>query len=221
MAIHYDGVIVPGGICAYILGKGIERMTEWELRRIKAIEKQNKERILKACPDVPDVSGIYILTRVEDGFKYAYVGQAKKILTRLAGHLKGYQHIDLSLKKHGLWSKDNPTGWSIGWFMCSEVSLDGMEQEFIRKYAKMGYQLRNRTSGGQGEGKKDIADAPTKGYLEGLHNGYEKARKEMAHLFKLHLVCSTQKNPPTKLQVNAMRKFEKFIGVWGETDGEA
>ena len=195
-------------------------MTEWEMRRIKAIERANKERILKVRPDVPDSSGIYILTREENGFKFAYVGQAKKLLTRLAGHLKGYQHIDLSLKKHGLWSEDNPTGWKINWHPCDEDKLDSAEQKIILKYANLGYQMRNKTSGSQGEGKRDIADEPTKGYLEGLHNGYKKAQKEMAHLFKLHLVCGTKKEPPTKLQVNAMRKFEKFIGVWGEADGD-
>jgi hypothetical protein len=91
--------------------------------QIKAIEKKNKERILKVC-DVPDVSGVYILTRYEDGFKYAYVGQAKHLLTRLAQHLKGYQHIDLSLKKHGLWSAENPTGWAVQYVLIPENRLD-------------------------------------------------------------------------------------------------
>ena len=81
--------------------------------QIKAIEKKNKERILKVCPEATEDSGIYILTRQENGFSYGYVGQAKHILSRLAGHLKGYQHIDLSIKKHGLYSENNPTGWRI------------------------------------------------------------------------------------------------------------
>lgn len=188
-----------------------------------AIEEvqENKAKILEVCPDVTDTSGIYFFVRSEGGFKYAYVGQAKKLLTRLAGHLSGYQHIDNSIRKHGLWSKDNPTGWDICFKKCPEQDLDKQEQMYVLKVANLGYQLRNKTSGSQGEGKKDIADAPTKGYQEGLHNGYEKARKEMAHLFKLHLVCGTKKTPPTKLQEKAMQKFEKFIGVWGEADGEA
>lgn len=180
-------------------------------KQIKAIEKANKERILKVCPGMPDTSGIYILKREEGGFRYAYVGQAKKLLTRLAGHLKGYQHIDLSLRKHGLYSKENPTGWAVGFVECQENRLDEMEQKYILAYATAGYQLRNKTSGSQGEGKKDIADAPTKGYLEGLHNGYKKAQKEIAHLFDLHLKCETKKEPPTKLQIRAMKKFKNFI----------
>ena len=152
-----------------------------DYRRVKAIEKANKDRVLKLCPDAKDRSGIYILVRFADGFKYAYIGQSVKVLTRLAQHLSGYQHIDLSIKKHGLWSEDNPTGWRIGVMYCDEDKLDELEQKYIKGYADKGYQLRNATSGSQGKGKKDIADNPTKGYLEGLHNGYKKARKEIAH----------------------------------------
>lgn len=191
-------------------------MTKEELKRIKAIERANKERILKVCPNMPDRSGIYFLTRHENGFKYAYIGQAKKLLTRLAGHLKGYQHIDLSLRKHGLYNEDNPTGWKVSYIECQEQYLDEQEQSHIKAYANAGYQLRNKTSGSQGEGKKDIADEPTKGYLEGLHNGYKKAQKEIAHLFKLHLKCGTKKEPPTKLQAKALDKFNNFIAVEGE-----
>lgn len=188
-------------------------------RQIKAIEKANKERVLEVCRDVPETSGIYFLTREENGFKYAYVGQAKHLLTRLAQHLKGYQHIDLSIKKHGLWSEDNKTGWRIVIMECPESLLDEQEQRYIRAFAEKGYQLRNKTSGSQGKGKKAIADTQTKGYLEGLHNGYKKAQKEIAHLFDLHLVCGTKKQPPTKLQEKALQKFNDFIGA-GAEEGE-
>ena len=182
-------------------------------KQIKAIERTNKLKILSVCPDAKDESGIYFLIREENGFKYAYIGQSVRVLTRLAEHLKGYQHIDLSIKKHKLWNESNPTGWRIGVTYCEREQLDELEQKYIKMYADRGFQLRNKTSGSQGEGKKDIADAPTKGYLEGLHNGYKKAQKEMAHLFKLHLVCSTKKEPPTKLQEKALIKFENFIEV--------
>ena len=70
-------------------------------KQIKAKERQNKERILRTNPYVDEKSGIYFLTREdENGFKFAYIGQAKRLLSRLAEHLSGYQHIDLSLKKH-------------------------------------------------------------------------------------------------------------------------
>ena len=64
-----------------------------------AILQKNKREWLKFY-DLKDESGIYILTRYDDnGFKFAYVGQAKKVLTRLAEHPMGYkQHIDFSLR---------------------------------------------------------------------------------------------------------------------------
>lgn len=190
------------------------------LRQIKAIERDNKTKILGVCPEARDESGIYFLLREENGFRYAYIGQSVRVLTRLAQHLQGYQHIDLSIKRHKLWSKSNPTGWRIVVRYCEREQLDKLEQKYIKMYADRGYQLRNATSGSQGEGKRDIADNPTKGYLEGLHNGYKKAQKEIAHLFDLHLEVKTKKEPPTKLQVRAIEKFEEFI-MRGEKNGEA
>ena len=65
------------------------------IRKVKAIEAQNKKKILSVNPNVNDNSGIYFITRKdEDGIKYAYVGQSNNILTRLAQHLAGYQHIN-------------------------------------------------------------------------------------------------------------------------------
>ena len=187
-----------------------------DFRRIKAIEKSNKERLLKVLPYLPDESGIYILTREENGFKYAYVGQAKHILTRLAQHLSGYQHIDLSLKKHGLYSKENPTGWNIDWIKYDINLLDEMEQYFIRKYADWGYQLRNKTAGGQGEGKFEIAETkPRKTYYDGTKQGYEKARKEVAKLFEKNLTYSIN-GKENKNKQKALQKFKDFIEVEDE-----
>ena len=82
------------------------------LRKAKAIEAKNKKRLLAIDPYLDEGSGIYFLVRKdENGIKYAYIGQAKHLLTRLAQHLSGYQHIDLSLKKHGLYSSENIYGY--------------------------------------------------------------------------------------------------------------
>lgn len=182
-------------------------------KQIMAIKRSNEKRILKVCPDVADESGIYFFIREENGFKYAYIGQAKHLLKRLAEHLGGYQHIDLSIKKHGLWSEDKPTGWRISYIVCDEEQLDEQEQGHIKAFADNGYQLRNRTSGSQGKGKKTIVDTPTKGYQHGLHNGYKKAQKEISHLFDLHLDVKTKKQPPSKLQIRALEKFNNFICI--------
>ena len=50
-----------------------------------AIENNYKKKLLGICPTLNDNSGIYFLTREDsNGFKYAYIGQAKHILSRLA-----------------------------------------------------------------------------------------------------------------------------------------
>ena len=65
-------------------------MNKRSFAQAMAIEKKNKERLLKLNPRLNERSGIYFLTRIdENGFKYAYVGQAKNLLQRLASHLSG------------------------------------------------------------------------------------------------------------------------------------
>lgn len=184
--------------------------TNW--KQLKAIEYKNKQRILKLCPDVPETSGIYIFFREEDGFKYAYIGQAKHLLTRLAQHLTGYQHIDLSIKKHGLWKEDNLCGWKLIYYTFPITELDEKEQYYIKEYANSGFQLRNKTSGSQGEGKHGIADnKPAKGYYDGLKQGYKNAQKYVANLFDKHLVYDKKSDKPNKNQEKAMAKFEEFL----------
>ena len=185
-------------------------------KQIYAIKKANEERILKVCPNCPNTSGIYFLLREEDGFKYAYIGQAVRLRERLGSHLSGYQHIDLSLKKHGLWSEENPHGYRVHFLEYPEEKLNEMEQFYIKKYANAGYQLRNVESGGS-EGKTDIGERkPSRGYYGGLAQGYKNAQKEVAHLFDLHLDYTTKKQPPTKLQEKALQKFKDFLE--GEND---
>ena len=187
------------------------------LRQIKAIEAENKKRILAVCPDCPNTSGIYFMLREEDGFKYAYIGQAKHLLTRLAQHLSGYQHIDLSIKKHGLWSEDNPTGYKVHCLQFPESQLDEKEQHFIKAYANAGWQMRNATSGSQGKGKKSLDNQrPARGYFDGKEAGYLMARREVAHWFSLHLNVSLKK--PSKNAEKAYKKFMEFIDL--EADNE-
>ena len=188
-----------------------------DYRKVYAIKKANEERILKVCPNCPNTSGIYFLLREENGFKFGYIGQAKCLLSRLAQHLSGYQHIDLSIKKHGLWSEENPKGYRVHFLEFAENLLDEMEQKYIKQYANAGYQLRNVESGGN-LGKTDIGERKSaRGYYDGLEQGYKNAQKEVAHLFNLHLDYTTKKQPPTKLQEKAFQKFKDFLE--GDTDG--
>ena len=181
-----------------------------KFKQAKAVEKKNKERFLALNPYLDEKSGIYILTREDENeFRYAYIGQAVHVLTRLAQHLVGFQHIDLSLKKHGLYSKENPYGWTVDSYSYSENDLDTQEQYWIKKYADMGFQLRNKTSGSQGEGKAQIADyRPHKGYRDGLEQGRKNLAKELSNIADKHLVISLK---PEKFGNKVSeRQFEKF-----------
>ena len=183
-------------------------------KQLYAIKKANKDKILKVCPNCPETSGIYFLLREEDGFKFAYIGQSVNILQRLAEHLQGYQYIDLSIKKHGLHSDDNPTGWNVHFLTFPKEQLDEKEQYYIKKYANAGYQLRNVTSGSQSQGKKGFDNAkPPKNYYDGLNQGFLNAKKTVKHLFDLHLDYAPKKNPPTKLQEKAIQKFKDFLDI--------
>lgn len=186
---------------------------EKSIAEIKRMEREIKQRLLFINPKLNEQSGIYFMTREdEQGIKYAYIGQAKHILSRLAQHMTGYQHIDLSLKKHGLISNSNMCGWNVNFLNFPEELLDEKEQYYIKKYALGGYQLRNKTAGGQGSGKKQIDDyRPGKTYRQGIEQGMKNASRDVAKLFEKHLNVSAKNDPPTVNQMKAMDKFEKFL----------
>ena len=185
-------------------------------KQVKAIESVNKKKFLELNNELNNDSGIYMLTRIdENGFKYAYIGQAKHILTRLAQHMVGYQHIDLSLKNHRLYSDENEYGWNVVHYNCSEEELDDKEQYYIKEYADNGFQLRNKTSGSQGKGKTKINEfKPSKGYQDGLKQGYKNASKEIANLFDKHLDYLKKSDKPNKNQDKAIEKLEQFLEVY-------
>ena len=191
-----------------------------DYRQICAIKRYNKERILKCCPGVPERSGIYFLTREENGFKWAYIGKAKHLLTRLTEHLSGYQHIDLSIKKHHLWSADNQCGWKVHFLEYPESVLDEMEQKYIKAYANAGYQMRNHESGGTA-GKVALENRQSsKGYYDGLKQGEKNARKFVKNLFDKHLNYSQKSEKPNKNQEKAMQKFKEFLEADDDTETE-
>lgn len=195
-------------------------MNYQSIRQAKAIEQNNKKRLLEVNPKLDEESGIYFLTRIdENGFKYAYIGQAVHILTRLAQHLVGYQHIDLSLKKHKLYSKSNPCGWKIGFLHFPKSELDKQEQHYIKAYADYGYQLRNKTSGSQGEGKAQIDDyKPSKGYHDGIQQGKNVLARELSSIAKKHLIIRLK--PEKEHNKVSQKQYEKFMDLLkaGESD---
>lgn len=187
-------------------------------RQRYAIEQKNRKKLLQVNPNLDDNSGIYFLTRVdENGFKYAYVGQAVHILQRLAGHLVGYQHIDLSLKKHNLYSTENPYGWKIGFMHFPVSQLDEKEQYYIKMYADNGYQLRNKTSGSQGEGKTQIDEyRPQKGYRDGIKQGRKNLARELSSIADKHLTISVRADKQgNKVSEKQFEKFKELLSEGG------
>ena len=86
-------------------------------------------------------------------------------------------------------------------------------------YAQNGYQLRNKTSGSQGSGKRKIDEyRPQKGYRDGLNQGYKNASKEVSHLFDLHLDYKTKSDKPNKNQEKAIEKFKEFLKFYKAGD---
>lgn len=189
-------------------------------RQRYAIESKNRKRLLEVNPSLTDESGIYFLTRTdENGFRYAYIGQAKHLLTRLAQHLVGYQHIDLSLKKHGLYADDNPHGWKIGFLNFPISELDKQEQHYIKVYADYGYQLRNKTSGSQGEGKAKIDEyRPTKGYRDGIRQGKINLARELSSIAEKHLEIRLK--PEKQGNKVSEKQYEKFMTLISENTYE-
>lgn len=183
-------------------------------RKSKAIEAQNKKRLMEANRELNDGSGIYFLTRTdEDGIRYAYIGQAKHILTRLAQHFVGYQHIDLSIKKHGLYEEGKQNGWKVGFLNFPISELDEKEQHYIKQYAQYGYQLRNKTSGSQGVGKKQIDEyRPQKGYHDGIKQGKKMLARELTHIISKHLVVNLREDKKNnKVSIKAFEKFNDLL----------
>ena len=174
-------------------------------KQIKAIEKANKERILKVCPSATEESGIYFFRRHQ---VYGYIGKSKNLLTRLASHLVKYDPIDRSLRKRGFKGKDNPFGWELNVLKCPIEDLDVSEAKWIDLALKDGIQLYNIESGGT-TGKTLIAERkPPKGYRDGLKQGYKNAQKEIRQIFKylpLPFVSDS------KLSIRMYEKLKSFL----------
>lgn len=192
-----------------------------KLRQAKAIESENRKRLLKINPKLNDRSGIYFLTRTdENNISYFYIGQAVRITQRMCGHLVGYQHIDLSLKKRGFYSDNNPYGWKLNFINYPESELDKWEQYWILEYTKKGYQCRyNKTAGGQGEGKEKINEfKPSKGYRDGIQQGRKNLAKELSNIAEKHLKIELRADKANNKV--SQKQYEKFLNLLkvGESD---
>lgn len=187
------------------------------IAKAKAIEQKNKKRLLAVNPKLNEKSGIYFFLRTdENGFKFAYIGQAKSVLQRLASHMSGYQqHIDLSLRKHKLYSEDNPHGWRVEFLNFPESELDEKEKFYIKQYADAGYQLRNISIGGQGENRDSgqIGESkPPKGYREGVQFGKLSLARELSSIISKHLTVRLKdEKQGNKVSQKQLEKFNELL----------
>lgn len=189
------------------------------IAKAKAIEKQNKKRLLAVNPKLNERSGIYFLLRTdENGFRYAYIGQARSVIQRLCSHMSGYkQHIDLSLRKHNLYSEDNPYGWRVEFLNFPEAELDEKEKFYIKQYADAGYQLRNVSVGGQGS-ERDSGQIgerkPPKGYMQGILQGKKTLSRDLSYIADKYLIIDLKDEYKGKKVPE--RQFEKFKELMNE-----
>ena len=189
-------------------------MSYQNIAKAKAIERKNKERLLKVNSKLDEKSGIYFLTRVDDlGIKHAYVGLAKHLLTRLAQHLSNYQYIDNSIRKHGLYSEENPYGYKVNFLHFPESEIEEKERYYITQYSLKGYQMKNRDTGG-GAGKQEIGERKQpKGYYDGVQQGRKALARELKDILDKHLVVELKAEK--KANKTSQRMFEKFMELLG------
>ena len=190
-------------------------------RQIMKLKAEYKKRIEKLCPSVTNNAGIYVYWRIdENNFKHGYVGQALHLLDRLVNHMFGYKtHIDVSLKKHKLYDEEkNPYGYHIDILEeCSEEDLDERERYWIKYYADNGYQLKNKTLGGQDDKKAVLGEGKsTKGYREGVAQGRKNTQREIKELFDKYLTYDI-KGKPGKIK---QRKYDEFTAFLNEGNTE-
>jgi hypothetical protein len=193
-------------------------------RQRKAILKTYEKAILEQYPKTPTGSGIYVLTRSENGKNKAYIGQSIHILQRMAEHMIDHKgHIDKSLKIYGLKTILNPKGWKLEAIECEKAKLDIVETNYIAYYEKNGYEVYNKTSGGQGEGKRKIAEyKEAKGYRQGTEIGYKRAVKDISELLaRVEFTVKPKLTQKGTESVNSVKAVEKFKEILGVKDGKS
>ena len=194
-------------------------MSNTNYKKLYAIKENNRKQILKVCPYMKNQSGIYFYTREdENGISYFYIGQSVDCLERNISHLSGYQHIDLSIRKRGFYSEDNPYGWKLNFIHYPVSELDKWEQYWILEYTKKGYQCRyNKTAGGQGEGKEKINEfKPVKGYRDGIKQGRKNLARELSSIAEKHLKIELSADK-TNNKVS-QKQYDKFMELLKEGD---
>lgn len=189
-------------------------MSKPNYKQIYAMKAERENRIKKICPGIPYSSGIYIFFRTDEaGIQRAYCGQAVSLCERCASHLAEYDHIALSLKKHGFYRENNPHGWKLAYILCPKSELDEREVATIKKYADAGFQMYNITAGSQSKGKLVTGQyKPPKTYREGIEAGKKSLAKQLSEIIQKHLtVTIRQDKQGNKVSEKQLEKFNWLL----------
>ena len=191
-------------------------MAEQNYRKIYAMKSEREKRIKAICPGIPYSSGIYAFHRTDEaGIRRAYVGQAVNLCERCASHLAEYDHIALSLKKHGFYSEDNPYGWKLAFKTCPKSDLDEREVATIKSFADDGFQMYNITAGSQSTGKLVTGQyKPPKTYRQGIQAGKLSLARELSYIAEKHLKIEIRDDK--KNNKVSQKQFEKFKELMNE-----
>lgn len=183
-------------------------------KQIYAMKAERENRIKKICSDIPYSSGIYVFWRIdESGIRRAYCGQAVKLCERCASHLAEYDHIALSLKKHGFHNKENPHGWKLWFETCGTNELDEKEVERIKQLADAGFQMYNVTAGSQSKGKLVTGQYKSpKTYREGIQVGKKSLAKQLSEIIQKHLIVTVRPDKQgNKVSEKQLEKFNQLL----------
>lgn len=191
-----------------------------DFRKVFAMKAEREKRIKKICPDIPNSSGIYVFCRIDEaGIRRAYCGQAVNLLERCASHLGEYDHIALSLKKHGFYSNENPYGWKLDYRTYSKSELDDKEVKTIKSFADKGFQMYNVTAGSQGKGKQVTGQyKQPKTYSQGVQQGRKNMARELSSIAEKHLKIELRADKANNKV--SQKQYGKFMDLLKEGNEE-
>lgn len=183
---------------------------KWSAKRFYSKQEEAERLLFAVCPKADHRSGIYFYLREDTDGKYGYIGKATDLVSRNVAHIIGYQqHIDISIKKRGFYSKDNPSGWRLNVLYYPKEDLDRWERHWIALYRESNYTLYNVESGGT-EGKEIIGERkPPKTYRDGLAQGRKSLARELKHIIDTHLEIKLRKE--NKISQKALAKFWELL----------
>lgn len=166
--------------------------------------------IIKETPQTKK-SGIYLYERTdEQGITYFYAGLAVNIFNRQISHWNGFQRIDISMRKRGFKSAENPYGWEFKVLeYCPKEKLEEREKFWILENLKQGKQTYNLNYGGN-EGKTNTFDKERKGYQQGVLYGELRTLRKVRVFFDKYLDY-TIKGKPNKIKEKKFAEFTELL----------